>query len=71
MFRALQALRDYDSKKKTFVKVDALDKIIKGCLCQSFKRKVISYYSRKLSPIEQNYTIEDKEMLIIISALQN
>ena len=70
MFRASQTLRDYDSKKDTFVKVDASDRAIKKCLYRNFKRKVVSYYLRKLSPTEQNYTIEDKEMFIIILALQ-
>ena len=64
-------MRDYNSKKETFVKINASNRAIKECLCQDLKRKVVSYYSRKLSPIEQNYTIEDKEILAIISALQN
>ena len=71
MFRASQALRDYDLKKKTFVKVNASNKAIKECLCQGLKRKAVSYYSRKLSLAEQNYIIEDKKMLAIVLALQN
>ena len=69
MFRTLQTLKDYDSRKETFVKMNALDKTIKECSCQDLKRKAVSYYSRKLSSAEQNYIIEDKEMLAIISAL--
>ena len=56
-------------EEKTFVRINASNKIIKECLCQDLKRKVVSYYSRKLSSTEQNYTIEDKEMLAIISTL--
>ena len=71
MFRTSQALKDYDSKKETFMKVNASDRAIKECLYQNLKRKVVSYYSRKLSPAEQNYTIENKEMLVIVLTLQN
>ena len=71
MFRASQALRDYDSKKETFVKMNASDRTIEEYLCQNLKRKTVSYYSRKLSSTKQNYTIGDKKMLVIISALQN
>ena len=71
MFRASETLKDYDLKKETFVKMNVSNKTIKECLYQSLKRKFVLYYSRKLSSIEQNYTIENKEMLIIISELQN
>ena len=71
MFRASQTLKDYDSKKETFVKVKASNRTRKECLYQDFRRKVVSYYSKKLSSIEENYTIENKEILVIISTLQN
>ena len=71
MFRTSQTLKDYDSKKETFVKINASDRAIKKCLCQNLKQKVVSYYSRKLNSIEQNYTIKNKKMLVIISTLQN
>ena len=68
MFQTSEALKDYDSKK-IFVKINASNKVIKKCLCQDLRRKVISYYSRKLTSIKQNYTIEDKKMLVIVSTL--
>ena len=71
MFRASEALKDFDLNEETFVKINVSDKAIDGCLCQGLKRKVVSYFFRKLSPAEQNYIIEDKEMLVIVSALQN
>ena len=71
MFRAPEALKDFDFNKKTFVKVNTSDKAINECLCQKSKRKAISYFFRKLSPTEQNYITENKEMLAIVSALQN
>ena len=58
-------------EKKTFVKVNVSNKAIEECLYQDLKRKIVSYYSRKLSSTEQNYTIGNKEMLVIISILQN
>jgi hypothetical protein len=29
----------------------------------------IAYYSRKMSPVEQNYDIYDKELLAVVNAL--
>ena len=71
MFRTSQALKDYDSKKEIFVEINASDRAVKECLCQNLKRKAVSYYFKKLSPTKQNYTIGNKKMLIIVSALQN
>ena len=43
MFRVFRAVKDYDLKKKTFMKVNTSDRTIKECLCQDLKRKAVSY----------------------------
>ncbi|CAD0056184.1 unnamed protein product [Aureobasidium pullulans] len=35
------------------------------------KRHPVAYYSRKMTPAEQNYDIHDKELLAIVAALQH
>ena len=54
------------------MKIDALNLIIGACLNQESegKQHFVTYFSRKLSPVEQNYDIHDKELLAIIIALE-
>jgi hypothetical protein len=53
--------------------MDSLDFTIRACLNQldeNSKFKPIAYYSRKLSPVELNYDIYNKELLAIIVAFK-
>ena len=55
------------------VKTDILDFILGACLLQKYIDKVwylVAYYSRKLTPLELNYDIYNKELLGIIVALK-
>jgi hypothetical protein len=59
--------------KKIVLKTDASNFVIRACLNQlgeNSKFKLIIYYSRKLSPIELNYNIYNKELLAIIVAFK-
>ena len=64
-------LQMFDSKKSIHIKTDASDLIIKRCFMQEYKRKhhFIAYHFRKMSSVEQNYNIHDKELLAIMKCL--
>jgi hypothetical protein len=64
-------LRTFDLKKPIQVETDASDLAIGACLSQEYDSKwhPIAYYLRKLSPVERNYDIHDKELLAIVTAL--
>ena len=66
-------LRMFDPKKPILLETDASDYAIGACITQETdeERHPIAYYSRKMSPAEQNYDIHDKELLAIVSALQH
>jgi hypothetical protein len=66
-------LTTFNPIKKIILKIDSLDFVIRACLNQldeNSKFKLIAYYSRKLSPIELNYNIYNKELLAIIVAFK-
>jgi len=55
------------------VKIDTLNFILGACLLQKHRDKVwhpVAYYSRKLTPLELNYNIYNKELLGIVTALK-
>ena len=62
----------FNSKKSIRIKTYALNLIIDACLNQENedKQHFVTYFSRKLSPIKQNYDIHDKELLAIIISLE-
>ncbi|CAD0052049.1 unnamed protein product [Aureobasidium pullulans] len=66
-------LRMFDSGKLVHIETDASDRAIGACLMQDHegKRHPVAYYSRKMTPAEQNYDIHDKELLAIVAALQH
>lgn len=66
-------LRLFDGKRAVWIETDASDKAIGACLTQEHdgKRHPVAYYSRKMSPAEQNYDVHDKELLAIVAALQH
>ena len=63
----------FDTKKPVQVETDASDLAIGACLTQEHdgKRHPVTYYSRKMTPAEQNYEIYDKELLAIVAALRH
>ena len=64
----------FSSDKEIRIETDASDLAIGACLCQlgpTGKWQPVAYYSRKMSPTEQNYDIHDKELLTIVVALQH
>lgn len=66
-------LRIFDVKLPIQIETDASDLAIGACLTQEFegKRHPLAYYSRKMTPAEQNYDIHDKELLAIVVSLQH
>jgi hypothetical protein len=72
-FTKAPILTTFNPIKKIILKTDSLDFVIRACLNQldeNSKFKLIAYYSRKLSPIELNYDIHNKELLAIIVAFK-
>jgi len=59
--------------KLVYIETDASDQAIRACLTQDYegKRHPIAYYSRKMTLVEQNYDIYNKELLAIVVALQH
>jgi hypothetical protein len=64
-------LKMFDPELPVQVETDALDLAIGACLTQEHNgnRMPIAYYSRKMSLVEQNYDIYDKELLAVVNAL--
>ena len=65
-------LQMFNSKKSIRIKTNASNLVIGACLNQENegKQHFVAYFSRKLSPTEQNYDIHDKELLAIITSLE-
>lgn len=59
-------------KKPGRIETDASDMAIGACYCQEYDGiwHSVAYFSRKLTPAEQNYEIHDKELLAIVAALK-
>jgi len=62
----------YDLRLSSRIEIDALDLAIDACFSQEHKGMwhPITYLSRKLLPVEQNYDIHDKELLAIVASLE-
>ena len=63
----------FDPAKPNRIEIDRSDLAIEACLLQPDDQRrwhPITYYSRKLSPAEQNYDIADKELLAIVACLK-
>ena len=65
-------LQIFNSKKSIWIETNASNLIIDVCLNQESegKQHLVAYFSKKLSSIEQNYDIHDKELLAIITSLK-
>jgi len=55
------------------LKTDASDFAVGACLYQikDGQQRLIAYWSRKLSELEKRYEVHDKELLVIVKALQD
>ena len=72
LFTAKLILKIYMPSLLTVVKIDILDFILGIYLVQKYPNRqyLIIYYSRKITPLELNYNIYNKELLNIIAALK-
>ncbi|KAI1004709.1 hypothetical protein K3495_g3502 [Podosphaera aphanis] len=73
LFTQAPILTQRDHKKATFLEADCSNFALGGALTQLDKngqRRVVAYYSQKLSAAERNYPIHDKETLAIIRFLE-
>ena len=61
----------FDPARKIIVETDLLDKAIRAEISQPDKKEriyLVAFYSRKLTLVELNYNIHDKELLVIVAA---
>jgi len=66
-------LRILNSTCKKILKIDASNFAVDACLYQikNEQQRLIVYQSRKLSELKKRYEIHDKELLVIVKALQD
>ncbi|KAI0991774.1 hypothetical protein K3495_g16413, partial [Podosphaera aphanis] len=73
LFITAPVLALYDPENHTVVEADCSGYVMGACLSQYDRNKVlrpVAYFSKKLSPAESNYEIHDKELLAVVSALE-
>lgn len=65
-------LRHFDPNLDTVVETDASDINVGGVLSQNYEGRLhpVAFFSRTMTPAESNYTIYDKELLAIVTALE-
>lgn len=73
-FQDGKVLIHFNPLKPVTMETDASDFAISGILYQTMNNsevlQPVAFYSRKLSPAEENYPITDKELLAIVSSLK-
>ena len=72
MFTAELILKIYTLSLPTVVKTDVLDFVLGVYLVQKYLNRwhLVIYYSYKITPLELNYNIYNKELLGIVAALK-
>ncbi|KAI0991997.1 hypothetical protein K3495_g16189, partial [Podosphaera aphanis] len=73
LFITAPVLALYDPDNKTVVEADCSGYVMGACLSQFDNMNVlrpVAYFSKKLTPAESNYEIHDKELLAVVSALE-
>ena len=72
LFTAELILKIYTLNLLTVVKTDVLDFILGVYLIQKYpdEQYLVVYYSRKMTPLELNYNIYNKELLGIVAVLK-
>ena len=68
-FATNKPLTMHDPKKQTELQTDASNKAIKAMVIQ--QKNFLNYYSRKLTPVETNYTTGNKKMFAVVVALKH
>jgi hypothetical protein len=67
-------IKHFDPERPAILEADASDRAIAGCLSQKDavlgRLHPVAFYSRKLTPPEENYDIYDKELLAIVECLR-
>jgi hypothetical protein len=66
-------LKIYQSRLLIRVKIDVLDFVLGICIVQRHNNRIwypVMYYSKKITPLELNYNIYNKELLAIVTALK-
>jgi len=65
-------LKIYQPELPIRVKTDTSDFALKACLLQKYNKvwHPVAYYSCKITPLELNYNIYNKELLGIVIALK-
>ncbi len=66
-------LRILNSTCKKILKINALNFAVNACLYQikNEQQRLIAYWSKKLSEPEKRYKVHNKELLVIVKALQD
>ncbi len=66
-------LRIFNLTCKKILKINASNFAVGACLYQieDGQQRFIAYQSRKLSELEEKYEVHDKELLVIVKALQD
>lgn len=73
IFATKPVLAQWNPEHETVLEADCSDYALGGCLSQvdqSGRLRPVAYYSRRLNGAEVNYPIHDKEMLAIVTCLQ-
>jgi len=63
----------YDSRLSNKIKIDALNLVIDACFNQEHENMwhLVTYLSRKLLLVKQNYDVHDKKLLAIVVFLKS
>jgi hypothetical protein len=72
-FMTAPALRHFDHEREVIIETDSSDYVSSGVISQRNDEGVlhpVAYYSKKHLPAECNYNIYDKELMVIIKALE-
>ena len=72
LFTAELILKIYILSLPIIVKIDVLDFVLGVYLIQKYlnRQYLVTYYSRKITPLELNYNIYNKELLGIVIVLK-
>ena len=66
-------LLNFKTGQPTQIKTDTSDQAVGACLCQQADSKwhPVAYYSHKITQVEQNYNIYNKELLAVVNTLEH